>query len=122
MKIENIIQDIKQQTVRVRTELPSAKRQDSGGDIDGNKPNPAGINIDITSIQKTDKNENNQIKTIKNELFDLKPVFAIDNDKNVVIRFLDEKGEIVRQYPPEEYLSMAKKLDEIIESIYSKKV
>jgi uncharacterized FlaG/YvyC family protein len=68
------------------------------------------------------QNKDVQIKPIERELYDLKPVFAVDEDKNIVIRFFDKKGEIVRQIPPEEYLNMIKKLNETVENLYSKKV
>ena len=50
-----------------------------------------------------------------------KGVIALDDDKNVVIRFYDDKGKVVRQYPPEDYLEMMKKLGKTVESLFSKK-
>lgn len=54
------------------------------------------------------------------EFFDLKAVFAQEG-KNVVIRFLDEKGQIVRQFPPEEYLNMLNKFQKTVESLFLSK-
>ena len=47
-----------------------------------------------------------------------KGVFAIDEDKNVIIQLLDKDGNVVRQMPPEEYLDMVKKLKEFVKSHY----
>ena len=47
-----------------------------------------------------------------------KAVFAIDNDRNVVIQLLDKDGKVVRQMPPEDYLDMVKKLKEFVKSHY----
>lgn len=48
----------------------------------------------------------------------VKAVFAVDDDKNVVIRVLDEDGKVIRQFPPEEFLEMAKNLENISKSIF----
>ena len=72
--------------------------------------------IDEKQKQKNTNTSSNPI------LSNLKPIFALDDDKNVVIRFLDEKGKTVKQYPPEEYLDMMRKLNETVKSLYSKKV
>lgn len=53
---------------------------------------------------------------------DLTAVFAVEKDKSVVIRFLDDKGKVVKQFPAEEYVNMMHKFNTMIESIYSKKV
>ncbi len=68
------------------------------------------------------KKQNEEVLPVYNTAPELKPVFALDDTKNVVIRFLDRDGNIVRQYPPEEYINMMKKLNEMIENLYSKKV
>ncbi|MBF0559172.1 MAG: hypothetical protein HQL08_10375 [Nitrospirae bacterium] len=47
-----------------------------------------------------------------------KGVIALDDNKNVVVRFMDDKGKIVAQYPPEEYLSMMKSLNQVAESLF----
>jgi len=55
------------------------------------------------------------------EIYQYKAVFAVDDQKNVVIRFIDKKGKIVRQVPPEEYLDMISKLKENTEHLFSTK-
>lgn len=47
-----------------------------------------------------------------------KAVLAIDDDKNVVVQFLDKDGKVVQQMPAEEYLDMVKKLKKVVNSHY----
>lgn len=49
-----------------------------------------------------------------------KAVFAVDQDKNVNIQIIDEDGKVVRQIPAAEYREMAKKLSEVVKSLYDK--
>ncbi len=132
MKIESIMQNIN---------IPSIKGQaENAAPVIARNPEPAegqkqsqdrlgkgsAISKDeiATPLARNDriKDKNKQVEMPKNSLFDLKAVFAIDRDKNVVIRFLDKKGEIVKQIPPEEYINMVKKFRESVENIFSKKV
>jgi uncharacterized FlaG/YvyC family protein len=39
-----------------------------------------------------------------------KAFFAIDENKNVVIKVVDQEGNLVRQIPPEEYLKVAESM------------
>src|SRR5574337_171932 len=48
----------------------------------------------------------------------MKAVFAIDEDKNVVIQLLDKDGVVIRQMPPKDYLDMVKKLRAVVKSHY----
>jgi uncharacterized FlaG/YvyC family protein len=52
------------------------------------------------------------------ELKSLKASFAVDENKNVVIRITDEKGNLIRQIPPEEYLKMAEALSESSKTLF----
>lgn len=97
----------------------------SGKSANGKVEPLAALNRDSSikeGIKDKQQNRDKQTATAGNGLFDLKAVFALDKEKNVVIRFLDKKGEVVRQYPPEEYISMIKKLKENIENLFSKEV
>lgn len=47
---------------------------------------------------------------------------GFDEDKNIVVKILDSKGKVVRQFPPEEYLSMMKEFDNTVKNLFSKKV
>ncbi len=43
--------------------------------------------------------------------------FAVDENNNVVIRVVDDKGNVVRQIPPEEYIKMKEALRETIKNL-----
>jgi uncharacterized FlaG/YvyC family protein len=60
-------------------------------------------------------------ESFPSEIYQYKAVFAVDDQKNVVIRFVDKKGKVVRQVPPEEYLDMISKLKESTEQLFSTK-
>lgn len=47
-----------------------------------------------------------------------KAIFALDEDKNVVIQIIDEEGEIVRQMPPEEFLEASKSLQAVAANMF----
>lgn len=54
--------------------------------------------------------------------FEFKTIFALTDDNEVVIRVLNEKGEVIKQIPPEEFLEMVRNLKEARENLFSKKV
>ncbi|HKN18606.1 MAG TPA: hypothetical protein VJW95_02320 [Dissulfurispiraceae bacterium] len=43
---------------------------------------------------------------------------ALDDDKNVVVRFYDAKGNIVAQYPPKDYLDMIKEFNQVTQNLF----
>jgi len=43
---------------------------------------------------------------------------ALDDDKNVVVRFYDNKGNVVAQYPPKDYLEMMKELNLVTRNLF----
>jgi uncharacterized FlaG/YvyC family protein len=47
-----------------------------------------------------------------------KAYFAVDENKNVVIKIEDENGKVVRQIPPEEYLKMVDKIKQSAEKLF----
>jgi uncharacterized FlaG/YvyC family protein len=51
-----------------------------------------------------------------------KTYFAVDENKNVVIRITDDNGKVVKQIPPEDYLQAAQKLEENMKSLFHKEV
>ncbi|MCL0037002.1 flagellar protein FlaG [Thermodesulfovibrionales bacterium] len=55
-------------------------------------------------------------------LFELRAAFVVDDYNNVVIQFIDEEGEVVRQIPPEEFIKMAERMRENIENLFHKEV
>ncbi len=46
-----------------------------------------------------------------------KAVFAVDGDKNVVVRFIDSDGKVLRHIPHEEYMATVARLRELAESL-----
>lgn len=64
---------------------------------------------------RTDTSHHNleSVPAIKSfEVISFKAFFAVDENKNVVIRIRDAEGNIVKQIPPAEYLKMAEILSE----------
>ncbi|MBF0517407.1 MAG: flagellar protein FlaG [Nitrospirae bacterium] len=51
-------------------------------------------------------------KAAQQQQSDGKAYFAVDDNKNVVIKVTDASGKVVRQIPAEDYLQMVKVLDE----------
>ncbi|QWR76717.1 flagellar protein FlaG [Candidatus Magnetomonas plexicatena] len=49
-----------------------------------------------------------------------KAVFAVDENKNVVIRILDSGGKVVKQIPAEDYVKMAQQLEQSAKSLFHK--
>ncbi len=47
-----------------------------------------------------------------------KAVFAVDGDKNVVVRIIDSDGKVLRQIPPEEYMAAAARLMDLAKSLF----
>jgi len=43
---------------------------------------------------------------------------ALDDDKNVVVRFYDDKGNMVAQCPPESYIKQMKELNQMIKNLF----
>ncbi|MCG3110422.1 MAG: flagellar protein FlaG [Candidatus Manganitrophus sp. SB1] len=52
------------------------------------------------------------------ETIAFKAFFAIDENKNVVIRIKDAEGNVVKQIPPAEYLKMAETLLENSKTLF----
>lgn len=124
MKIDPVIHDISYSQARSQVDVPSNvmgsnKRLQNNDHTASTLPAiNQSVKQDTVEKQGTDK----KAKEADSEFFKLKAVFALDDDKNVVIRLLDDKGEVVRQYPPKEYLTMVKKFNEIVDNLYSKRV
>lgn len=52
------------------------------------------------------------------EIASFKAFFAVDENKNVVIRIKDAEGNVVKQIPPAEYLKMAEMLSESSKTLF----
>jgi len=70
--------------------------------------------------QKKENNEKNRMvpDVQEQELFKYRAIFAVDDDKNVVVRLVDKKGKTVRQFPPEEYLNMRRHFQENVKNLF----
>lgn len=126
MKIEGIIQNINNLAVKGQVEVSA----DNSGNANSSQnrevsertsSSPVRVNVGLIKEIKDKQQGKDNINT-GNNLFNLKAVFALDKEKNVVIRFLDQKGKVVRQIPPEEYINMIKKFKESVENLFSKEV
>ncbi len=45
---------------------------------------------------------------------------AVDDNKNVVVRFYDNQGNVVAQYPPKDYIAQMKELNKVNENLFHK--
>lgn len=61
---------------------------------------------------------NNSKAQSPDDLFGSTGVIAVDEDKNVVVRFYDKSGKMLSQYPPEDYLKMMKQLNQTAENLF----
>jgi uncharacterized FlaG/YvyC family protein len=51
----------------------------------------------------------------------LRAYFAMDDNENVIVRVEDSDGNVVRQYPPEEYLKATELLQETYNNLFDQK-
>ncbi|MDI6729202.1 MAG: flagellar protein FlaG [Thermodesulfovibrionales bacterium] len=124
MKIDSV--NINVPAVKGQTESPANNSTGTNSRTTGNNASSlSAVNVNSAlkeRLRDKQQNKDNQSVSVGNGLLDLKAIFALDKEKNVVIKVLDKKGEVVRQYPPEEYINMIKKFKENVESLFSKEV
>jgi uncharacterized FlaG/YvyC family protein len=124
MKIDSV--NINVPAVKGQTESPANNSTGTNSRTTGNNASSlSAVNVNSAlkeRLKDKQQNKDNQSASVGNGLLDLKAIFALDKEKNVVIKVLDKKGEVVRQYPPEEYINMIKKFKENVESLFSKEV
>lgn len=124
MKIDSV--NINVPAVKGQTESPANNSTGTNSRTTGNNASSlSAVNVNSAlkeRLRDKQQNKDNQSASVGNGLLDLKAIFALDKEKNVVIKVLDKKGEVVRQYPPEEYINMIKKFKENVESLFSKEV
>lgn len=123
--------DTKIPNLNVSTTLPQEGMQGmssdgvrSGGAV---QENGAEVVLDaalqrVLQEQKKEKEKNNSVSQDNErqlEIYKYRAIFAVDDDKNVVVRLVDKKGKTVRQYPPEEYLNMQKHFRESVVNLFS---
>lgn len=51
-----------------------------------------------------------------------KAFFAVDDNKNVVIRIVNADGKVLKQVPPEDYLKMVERMEESAQKLFHKEV
>lgn len=84
----------------------SFSREIKGYDI----PLKAGYHLSKDTDIKNASSENvNNTDENKSAIF-YKAFFAIDENKNVIIKVVDSDGNLIRQIPPEEFLKVAESL------------
>jgi uncharacterized FlaG/YvyC family protein len=72
---------------------------------------------------KTAARQADASKTNPDTLSSQKVYFAIDNNDNVIIKFVDNKtGKVVNQVPLEEYLKMSEELKKVSGKLFHKEV
>lgn len=74
--------------------------------------------LNIVDTLKQSTNQTASVENIKPALPNYKALWVIDEDNNVFIRIEDEKGNVIRQIPPEEVLNLRKKMGEILKSFF----
>jgi len=71
------------------------------------------------STPSTETNRSEAAPPVKlQEIASNKAFFAVDDAKNVVIRVVDEKGNLIKQIPPEEYIKMYEMMREGVEHLF----
>lgn len=53
---------------------------------------------------------------------ELKAIFAVDDNKNVVVRLVDKNGKTIMQFPPEQLIKMSKELKLPLKNFFNKEV
>lgn len=66
--------------------------------------------------QQSEAKKQAEVERVENN----KAVFAIVDDKYVVIQFLDTKGNVVKQIPPKELIAAYERVQETIRSNYDR--
>jgi uncharacterized FlaG/YvyC family protein len=56
---------------------------------------------------------------IKSNITNYKALWVIDEKNNVYIRIEDEKGNVIKQIPPEEIIKLREKLNEIMKGFFN---
>lgn len=65
----------------------------------------------------TNKSNLHDLKNENNAAIFYKAFFAVDENKNVVIKVVDSDGNLIRQIPPEEFLKVAESLKNVTKKL-----
>ncbi len=72
--------------------------------------------------QENKSEDTKEVKKLEIDQNITKAFFALTEDKNIVIKIVDEEGNLLRQIPPEEYLKMVKFLKNNNKNLFTKEV
>ncbi|MCX8030424.1 MAG: flagellar protein FlaG [Thermodesulfovibrionales bacterium] len=74
------------------------------------------------SNQEVQIEEAKEVKKIEIKQNITKAFFAVTEDENVVIKIVDEEGNLIRQIPPEEYIKLLEFFKNYNKNLFSKEV
>jgi len=73
----------------------------------------------LSSVKNKESSEKPLIEaTVKPALSSYKALWVIDDKNNVFIRIEDEKGNVIRQIPPEELINLKARMSEILKNMF----
>lgn len=77
------------------------------------------LNAESLSSKEPNTNKSNlhDLKNENNTAIFYKAFFAVDENKNVVIKVVDSDGNLIRQIPPEEFLKVAESLKNVTKKL-----
>ena len=100
-------------TDNVRSSQSAKKQTDVSPDV---------VSVRKAEIEKPESEEPKENKKVEVKDLTAKVFFALDENKNVVIRIVDSEGKLLRQIPPEEYLKMVEHLQNHTKNLFSVEV
>lgn len=71
------------------------------------------------AVQERKKENTKREPEVAREIYKYHAIFAVDDDKNVVVRLVDKKGKTIQQFPPDEYLQMKKHFRENVKNLFN---
>jgi uncharacterized FlaG/YvyC family protein len=105
-----------QNTLQANSGLDSSGKANNSSAASNQANGQAKVNPPSNEKQKTGNTNASSVLTTSG----LVGGFALDDDKNVVVRFYDSKGNVVAQYPPESYLKQMKELNQVAKNLFHK--
>ncbi len=76
----------------------------------------------LSSIENKENTENTEKTITKSKVeptvTSYKALWVIDDKNNVFIRIEDEKGNVIRQIPPEEIINLKERMNEILKNLF----
>lgn len=75
--------------------------------------------LNAVNAESVSANQAASIENIKPTLSTYKALWVIDEDNNVFIRIEDEKGNVIKQIPPEEVINLREKMGQLLKNIFN---